>query len=96
MAHDLNVLDVVDPTYDDWQVAGNSIRPQRGLRCVTACEDIGRWAEGRVAVEHATPQALKHRGLIRSDAEMEQLHLVLRPRQGEQAVERRGVTMFVR
>ncbi len=95
LAHDLQIRDVVDPADDDRHVAGDAVRPQHGRRPLTACQDVGGRAERRVRVEHVAGQTLEQAGLVGTDAEVEQLDVRLRPRQGAGTLERGGIVVLV-
>ena len=95
LADDLQILDLIDPTHDDRYVARNAVRPQHRRLSLTACQDIGCRAERRVRIEHVAGEALEQAGLVRVDAQVEQLDLRLGPGQKAGALERGRVVMLV-
>ena len=71
------------------------MRPERRRPTLTSFKHSGRGPQRRVRVEHVTRQALEEVGFVGVDAEMVKLHLRLRPREGDGALEGCRIVMFV-
>ena len=95
LAHDLEIVGVVDPNEHDGQVAGNPGGPQLRLSANAALQQVGRGPQGRVRIDHAISETLKKMRFVGVNAQVMQLHLCLRPRQRHCALERGRVVMLV-
>src|SRR5271170_8042825 len=95
LADDVHVVGIVNPRENDRQIAGNSLRPERGNIQRTAGQHIGGGTERRIHVEDGVREALEQKRLFRSDAQVMQLHLRLRPRQRVSTLEGSDVAIFV-
>ena len=95
LAHDRDVLDVVDPHEDDREVARDALRPERRRPAAAAANRVGGRTQRRIGVEHVAGETLKEAGLLGVDAEIAQLHLRLGPRQRGRAVEGGRVLVLV-
>ena len=95
LAHDPEVLRLVDLHEDDRQVAGDAVGPERGRATGVTAEHGRRRPQRPLGVEHAPGQALEQVRLVGADAEVMELHLGLGPRQRGRALERGRVAVLV-
>ena len=87
---------VLDARENDGKITGDPLRPQCRGPARVARQNLRGGAQGRVGVENPVRQPLEEVGLVRSDIEMMELNLRLRPRQSQRALERCVVAVLVR
>ena len=94
LAHDADVLGLVDLHEHDREVAGDPVRPQRVGTTHLTREHTRRWPQRPVRVHHAAGEALEEVRLVGTDTEVMLLNLCLRPGQRRGALERRRIAIF--
>ncbi len=95
LPHDPHVLRIVDLHQDDRDVPGDPVRPEGGGPSRMAREHVRGRSKRSLRVKNAAGEALEEVGLVGPDADMVQLHLGLRPRQGARTVERRRIVILL-
>src|SRR5260370_31516579 len=94
LAHDVDILDLIDPEQYDRKIAGNALGPERGKIAPTALQRL-RWRPQRgVGIDHAIGNALKEMSFLRSRAEMMEMALSLGPGHRIDPIERLRLSMF--
>src|SRR5260370_33685908 len=91
----LDVLLIVDPRQNDWQIAGNSLRPECGKVHIAPAEDVRSGPQRGVGINHGVGQSLEQEGYFRADAQMVELHLRLRRAKRKGAFKGAGVAVLV-
>ena len=87
---------IVNAREHNRQIAGDSLRPQRRhvqRACAPSTSAVG--TQGRIGIEHGVREPLEEMRLVGADSQVMQLHLRLRPRQRERALEGSRVAILV-
>src|SRR4029077_1072120 len=95
LAHDIDIVDLIDPEQYDRKIAGNALGPERGEVAPTALQRLGRWPQRWVGIDHAIGNALKEMSFLRSRAEMVEMALGLSPGHCIDAIEGPRLAMFI-
>ena len=91
----VEIVGVVDARQNDGQVAGNPLRPERGLFEHCGAENSLIRAQCRIGAQDGVSEPLKKLRFVGADAEMPQFDLRLRPGKSPRALKRACIAILV-